>query len=232
MKKTILFMAVLSLVLLQVSTAHAQKKKKKSKVVELKTETDSLSYAIGQTVGNQFKGQLVEIKNSDAFLEGLMKALSSDTTILLKEGDAINIARKYFNDFPKRADENEKKYFATNKKGNDSIKETASGIQYKVLIKGDGPKPSSADAKVKTHYEGKLLDGKVFDSSYERGTPATFGLNQVIKGWTEILQLMPTGSKWRVYIPYSLAYGVRGNRGIPPCSTLIFDIELIEIVSE
>jgi FKBP-type peptidyl-prolyl cis-trans isomerase len=104
-----------------------------------------------------------------------------------------------------------------------------SGLQYKVLTEGTGPRPKATD-KVKTHYRGTLIDGTQFDSSYDRGEPATFGVGGVIKGWTEALQLMPVGSKWKLWIPANLAYGEAGRPSIPPNSTLIFEVELLEIV--
>ena len=107
-----------------------------------------------------------------------------------------------------------------------------SGLQYEVLTAGEGAKPSAADS-VTTHYEGRLIDETVFDSSYQRGEPATFPLNGVIKGWTEALQLMPVGSKWRLYLPPQIAYGERGAPpSIPPNATLVFDVELLEIVGQ
>ena len=108
------------------------------------------------------------------------------------------------------------------------VKSTPSGLLYKVLQQGDGAMPSDT-AQVEVHYEGKLIDGTVFDSSYKRGETATFGLNQVIKGWSEAVKLMKVGSKYEVCLPYNLAYGERGTRGIPPFSTLIFTIELKSI---
>jgi FKBP-type peptidyl-prolyl cis-trans isomerase FklB len=105
---------------------------------------------------------------------------------------------------------------------------TASGLQYEVLTEGTGQKPSSSASRVTVHYEGKLINGNVFDSSYKRNQPATFGLNQVISGWTEGVQLMPEGSKYRFYIPSELGYGSRGAGSIPPNSTLIFDVELLQ----
>lgn len=111
----------------------------------------------------------------------------------------------------------------------DGVKVTPSGLQYKVLTAGTGDVPKTTD-KVKVNYEGKLINGTMFDSSYQRGKPAEFPLNGVIKGWTEALSLMPVGSKWELYIPYNLAYGERGNSNIPGYSTLIFTVELLEIV--
>ena len=110
----------------------------------------------------------------------------------------------------------------------DGVTVTESGLQYEVIKMGKGPKPA-ADAKVKVHYHGTLIDGTVFDSSVDRGEPITFGLNQVIKGWTEGVQLMPVGSKFRFYIPQELGYGAQSAGKIPPYSTLIFDVELLEI---
>ena len=119
--------------------------------------------------------------------------------------------------------------FLEQNKQREGVKTTPSGLQYEVLTEGTGPKPKATD-NVKCHYHGTLIDGTVFDSSVQRGQPATFPLNMVIKGWTEALQLMPVGSKWTLFIPSSLGYGSRGAGGsIPPNATLIFDVELISI---
>ena len=124
----------------------------------------------------------------------------------------------------------EKKFLEENKK-REGVIETASGLQYQVVKMGEGPKPT-ADSKVKVHYTGSLLNGKKFDSSYDRGEPTSFRLSGVIKGWTEGLQLMPVGSKFTFYIPAELGYGAREVGGvIPPYSTLIFEVELIDIIS-
>ena len=122
------------------------------------------------------------------------------------------------------------KFLEKNKK-RDGVVTTESGLQYEILKKGDGPIPT-ADDRVKVNYEGTLLSGKVFDSSIKNGKPVTFGVGRVIPGWTEALQLMPVGSKWKLYIPGNLAYGERGTRGIEPNSTLIFEVELLEIVKD
>lgn len=121
-------------------------------------------------------------------------------------------------------------FLAENKKRAE-VTETASGLQYEVLKQGDGPKPPSASSKVNTHYHGTTIDGKIFDSSVQRGQPISFGLNQVISGWTEGLQLMPVGSKWKLYLPYNLAYGERGaGASIPGGAALIFEVELLGIM--
>ncbi len=124
--------------------------------------------------------------------------------------------------------EEQKKFLEENSK-RENIKTTASGLQYEVLQEGDGAKPSGATSMVTVHYEGSLINGNVFDSSYKRNQPATFRLNQVISGWTEGVQLMNKGAKYRFYIPSELGYGARGAGGsIPPHATLIFDVELLE----
>jgi FKBP-type peptidyl-prolyl cis-trans isomerase len=122
--------------------------------------------------------------------------------------------------------------FLEENKSREGVNTTASGLQYEVISEGDGPKPS-ADDRVRVHYHGTLIDGTVFDSSVERGEPAVFGVGQVIPGWTEALQLMPVGSKWKIYVPSNLAYGERGaGADIGPNTTLIFEVELLEIVEE
>lgn len=121
------------------------------------------------------------------------------------------------------------KQFLEDNAKKEGVTTTPSGLQYEVLLEGNGPKPAGATSRVTVHYEGKLTNGNVFDSSYKRNQPATFGLNQVIAGWTEGVQLMSQGSKYRFYIPSELGYGARGSGGsIPPNSTLIFDVELLE----
>lgn len=121
--------------------------------------------------------------------------------------------------------------FFEEKQNEDGVEFTESGLAYKVLTAGDGPQPTASDT-VRVHYKGTLLDGTVFDSSYDRGQPATFGVGQVIPGWTEALQLMKVGSKYELYIPHDLAYGVQGRPSIPPGATLVFEVELLGIEGE
>jgi FKBP-type peptidyl-prolyl cis-trans isomerase FklB len=177
----------------------------------------------------------VKVLSDEDFLAGFADALRG-TPLAISQDSAMKVVDKQFKYW--RGVMMEKKYGANRKAGEDflktnakkdSVQTTASGLQYKVLVAGTGDKPTASD-RVKVNYEGRLLDGTVFDSSYKRGEPATFGVSQVIKGWTEALQLMPVGSKWELYIPQELAYGDREQQKISPYSMLIFTVELIEIV--
>ena len=173
--------------------------------------------------------------SSEEFVRGFMEAMQGVQSEISTDSAKILVDKQmeYY-----QTTQMERRYGANRKAGEDFLKanaknkditQTASGLQYKVITKGEGPVPT-ATQKVKVHYEGRLLDGKVFDSSYKRGQPTTFGVNQVIKGWIEALTLMPVGSKWEIYIPQELAYGARDQREIPPFSCLIFTVELLEIV--
>lgn len=152
--------------------------------------------------------------------------------------DAEKIMKEFQENMMKKKEEEAKKLSEGNKAAGDKflaenktkegVQTTASGLQYKIITAGNGVKPKATDT-VKVHYTGKLLDGKVFDSSVQRGEPVEFPVSGVIPGWVEALQLMPQGSKWEVYIPSDLAYGPTGNQAIPPASTLIFEVELLEV---
>lgn len=177
----------------------------------------------------------VDLLNHDEFLRGFMEGLMG-TESAISNDFAIKIVEKQMKYYQESM--MERKYGANRKAGeeflkanlkNKDVKQTASGLQYKVITKGEGPIPTNTQ-RVKVHYEGRLIDGKVFDSSYKRGQPATFGVNQVIKGWTEALTMMPAGSKWELYIPQELAYGAREQKEIPAFSCLIFTVELLEVV--
>ena len=233
MKKVLVICALLSCVIL----SHEGKKKKKgsevkqSKKMELKTELDSLSYALGISIGNNLKGQGVDSINADAMGQALKDVfVGSDT--LMNFDQANEFLNGYFSKMVAA------KAGAAKEEGEKFLKENStkagvvtlpSGLQYKVMSMGTGAKPTLED-KVTTHYHGMLINGKVFDSSVERGQPATFPLGGVIKGWQEGLQLMPVGSKFTFYIPYDLAYGDRGaGNDIPPYAALVFEVELISI---
>ncbi|MBO6518207.1 MAG: FKBP-type peptidyl-prolyl cis-trans isomerase [Bacteroidia bacterium] len=197
------------------------------------TELEALSYALGLNVGNSLKGSGFEELDTEQFLKGLKEAMTTEVSnAQLQESNAVVQA------FMKEKEAEKAKVMA--KEGTEFLKENAtkegvvtlpSGLQYKVIKEGTGVKAVDGD-QVTTHYTGRFVDGKVFDSSVERGQPATFGVNQVIAGWTEALKLMPEGSKWQLFIPYDLAYGTQGRPGIPAYSTLIFDIELIDVVGK
>lgn len=165
------------------------------------------------------------IKGQESIMEGAEQYLQKAATEM-QEAAQLKAAEELKAKHGERISEGVK--FLADNKTKEGVTTLPSGLQYVVVEEGAGATPTSKD-QVTVHYEGRLLDGTVFDSSYKRGEPATFGVTQVIKGWTEALQLMPEGSKWTVYIPYDLAYGERDSGTIPPFSTLVFDIELINI---
>ncbi|MDP2189493.1 MAG: FKBP-type peptidyl-prolyl cis-trans isomerase [Sphingobacteriaceae bacterium] len=197
----------------------------------LKTEIDSVSYSLGVNIGNNLKGQGFGDINIAAMMKA-MEDVMGDKKLSIGEEEANGIIQNYFASMmEKKAKEGRKAgeaFLAENAK-KAGVTTTASGLQYEVLKMGEGPKPVATD-KVTVHYHGTLTDGKVFDSSVDRGEPATFPLNGVITGWTEALQLMPVGSKFRIYLPSDLAYGERGaGQLIGPHATLIFEVELLSI---
>lgn len=198
----------------------------------LTNEMDSFSYALGMNIASSFKGAGITELNFDIFKEAIKHVLVDNHVNF--DGETANaIVNNYVAKI--KAEEAAKQSIA----GTEFLAKNAtkpgvitlpSGLQYKVIKQGTGPKPVDGQ-KVTTHYKGTLIDGKVFDSSYDRGQPTSFGVNQVIPGWTEALKLMPVGSKWELYIPYNLAYGERAmGANIPAYSTLIFEVELLEIV--
>ncbi len=200
--------------------------------VDMNDESQKAAYSLGVNVGLSFKSQkLDEDLDVEQIIQGMRDALKGEEKVSDQEARANLDA--YFQ--AKR----EKDVAANLEKGNQFLAEngarkevttTASGLQYEVMKPGDGVKPTTSD-RVSVHYHGTLIDGSVFDSSVERGQPATFGVTQVIAGWTEALQLMPVGSKYKLFIPANLAYGEQGSRGgIGPNEALVFEVELIEIV--
>ena len=197
--------------------------------ITISTQIDSVSYALGVNIGTNIKTQFKDINLN--ILAAAIKDAYEGTEMIANE-ECIPILRTYSILAQKKmADENKvegQKFLAENAKRSE-VKTTESGLQYEIIKSGDGPIPTESD-RITVHYHGTLIDGTVFDSSVERGQPATFGVTQVIAGWIEALQLMPVGSKWKVYIPSDLAYGERGSgQKIMPNSTLIFEMELLGI---
>jgi FKBP-type peptidyl-prolyl cis-trans isomerase FklB len=212
-------------------TACEGQKNKESKSA-MTTSNDSVSYAIGISIGGNLKKDNLSEINVDLIADGIKAAMKGDTTTM-KSADAQACIQSFMQARERKKGEANvekgKKFLEENAK-KEGVKTTPSGLQYQVLKEGTGPKPALTD-KVSVHYHGTLIDGTVFDSSVQRGQPAEFGVNQVIPGWTEALQMMPVGSKWKLVIPSNIAYGERGAGGqIGPNETLVFEVELLSIV--
>ena len=222
--------AVILLLFITAITAHSKAIRED---VNLADEKARISYAFGITVGGDLKQAGLEMDYS-AFTEGLKNAMEQGP-VLLDKDDALEIVQAAFEKAMMKQvaelRENEEKFLAKNAQ-NEAVITNPSGLQYTVLFNGDGPKPS-ADDIVRVHYEGALIDGTVFDSSYHLEKGEEIPLDMVIPGWAEGIQLMNVGSKYRIYIPSHLAYGERGaGQIIPPYSTLVFTIQLLEILQE
>lgn len=202
---------------------------------------DKLSYALGMSMGHNFKGTGIKTLNSADFAAGVASVYDGVKPEMSFD-EAKRIVNEYFAkleaemqaEAAKQGEVNRKngEAFLTENAKREGIKVTESGLQYEVLESGKGDSPKASD-NVEVHYTGKLIDGTVFDSSVERGVPASFGVTQVIPGWVEALQLMHEGDKWRLYIPSDLAYGPNGAGGvIGPNMTLIFDVELLRVIKK
>ena len=192
---------------------------------------EKVSYALGLSIGNNLLGSGIKDLNTEEFIKAIKTVMAGEKPEMSYE-EAKQVLDTFFHDLANKINEKNiqagKDFLAKNKE-QEGVVELASGLQYQILTSGAGKSPSITN-RVKCHYTGMLLDGTVFDSSVQRGEPAEFGVNQVIAGWTEALQLMKEGDKWRLFIPSDMAYGARGaGNSIPPHATLIFDVELIEV---
>lgn len=204
---------------------------------ELKTQHDKVSYTIGIDIGNSLKSRGIEV-DPEKLAQGIADAMAGRQPVLSDEEreQVMNAFReemvaKQMERRKRQATENQEEgeAFLAENEEKEGVQTTDSGLQYEVIRAGEGESPAEDDTVV-AHYKGTLLDGTVFDSSYKRGEPASFPVSGVVPGWTEVLQLMKPGAKWRVYIPSDLAYGERGaGKAIGPNETLIFDIELLEV---
>lgn len=204
-------------------------------------ELDKLSYALGLSMGNNFRASGIQTINVQDFADGVASVFYGNTPKMTYDEAKAEI-QKFFTELEaKQREESQKMADINAKAGEEFLSEngkraevltTPSGLQYEVIKQGEGPKPEAND-QVVVHYTGKLIDGTVFDSSEDRGMPATFGVTQVIPGWVEALQLMNAGSTWRLFIPSALAYGPQGAGNIiGPNATLIFDVTLLEVVGK
>jgi FKBP-type peptidyl-prolyl cis-trans isomerase FklB len=209
----------------------ACKTEKPKESVNLITELDSVSYSLGVNIGENIKKQFEDI-NLDNFEAAIKDVLEKELEPKITDNQAQAIINSYFSKKQQKQSESvieEGINFLRENGKREGVTTLASGLQYEIIDDGTGPKPTIED-NVTTHYHGTLIDGTVFDSSVDRGEPASFPVGGVIKGWTEALQLMSVGSKWKLYVPYDLAYGERGaGAQIGPYSTLIFEVELISI---
>lgn len=202
---------------------------------------DRLSYALGLSMGNNFRNSGINEINVGDFSDGVA-AVFYGSQPKMSYDDAKEVIRVFFTELEEKQKAEASKMAEVNKAAGEAflakngereeVKTLPSGLQYEVIVDGDGAQPSASD-QVEVHYTGKLIDGTVFDSSVDRGVPATFGVTQVIPGWVEALQLMKAGSKWRLFIPSALAYGPQGAGGIiGPNATLIFDVELLKVIGK
>ena len=208
----------------------------------LKTNMDTIAYVVGSNIANNLKENMKRDSidfSMDALVQGFKDALNGTDSLYFSDNDKQTIMMGFQKQLQQKQAEKVAAMAAPNKeagrkfleenKKNQGVIQTASGLQYKVIKEGNGKSPSAAD-QVTVHYEGKLLDGKIFDSSYERKEPITFAVNGVIPGWTEGLQLMKEGGTYELFIPSDLAYGDQGNQAIPGGSTLVFKVELIKVI--
>lgn len=229
MNKIVIFSLVLTLVACQ-----AQDKIDTSVDTELSTELDSVSYLLGYNYAKGLKSNTGQSEIDRISFFTAMQRVFDGKESEISDEFASDYMNTYFTELKKEQSaviRKEGEEFLAVNMTKEGVQVTESGLQYKIITEGTGAKPSESD-KVKVHYTGKLIDGTVFDSSIDRGTPTEFATNQVIKGWTEALMMMSVGSKWELAIPADLAYGDRGTGPIPAGSTLLFEVELLDIINQ
>ena len=241
MKKTIVILSALCFVFTVAQAKGKKEKKDKKSKTEvapasiMANEVDSMSYSLGLNIGADFAKNIKNIPggkyNNDLLIKGFVTSMKGDSALI--DGEKANeYVRAYIDKEQKKelaAKTGEAEKFLSENKSKPGVQTTLTGLQYEILTPAEGPKPKATDS-VKVHYQGFLLDGTKFDSSVDRGEPITFPLNQVIPGWTEGVQLMSVGSKYKFYVPSDLGYGEKGaGQVIPPFATLIFEVELLEI---
>lgn len=232
---------ITALALIAVAGLHSCKttKEVKAETPTVLSDDQKAAYAVGSMLGENMKKSGVDSIDVPMVSKAISDVLYGDS-LLISTTERDQLLKDFFQNIQKKQAQNEKKKFEGNigegeaflaaNESKEGVKSTPSGLQYKILKPGIGAYPKATD-KVEVHYEGKLLNGKVFDSSFERGQTIQFGLNQVIKGWTEGMQLINEGGEIELYIPYQLAYGERGaGQDIPPYSTLVFKVQLVSIV--
>lgn len=227
MKKTLLALALAGATSMSIAADQA---------LSLETQEQKVSYSFGLMLGKRMSNDLPELE-MNIFVQGLKDAFEGKSQLLTDEqvGEILSQFQReqqqqQLEKVQQQSEENKQtgEAFLKANKDKEGVVTLESGLQYKILNEGKGVQPGLNDV-VKVHYTGSLINGEVFDSSVERGQPAQFPVNGVISGWTEALQLMPTGSKWQLYIPANLAYGPNGNRSIGPNETLLFEVELLEV---
>jgi FKBP-type peptidyl-prolyl cis-trans isomerase FklB len=216
-------------------SCNSSKNSMETEGFNLNNEIDSVSYSLGVNIANNIKSQGFDDINPAAMAKAIEDVYTEGAEPMITAEEAGNFLNNYFQTLQAKKQEaatKEGAEFLSQNAARPEVTTTESGLQYEVLTQGEGPKPAATD-EVTVHYHGTLPNGEVFDSSVDRGQPATFGLNQVIKGWTEGVQLMNVGSKYRFVIPSDLAYGPRGAGGkIGPNATLVFEVELLSIAGK
>jgi FKBP-type peptidyl-prolyl cis-trans isomerase FklB len=233
MKKQLIVALLLAFIAMPVLQAQWWKKKKKEKAeVKLENSVDSASYCLGVLFATNLKSRpFIPNMNNALFIQALQKSLNGDS-MLFDAKTGQQFMQMYLAKAEQaKADSNSKKgtAFLENNKKKSGVITLPSGLQYEVIKDGDGPMPAATDT-ILAHYHGTFIDGKVFDSSIERGEPLQIRVNQVIPGWTEALEKMKVGSKWKLFIPSELGYGANPPQGMEPNSVLIFEVELLKIV--